>query len=623
MSDSTLPIPDLDHAAIGNGRVLALVSPTSAIEWLCLPRFDSPSLFARLLDRDEGGTFRVLHHGAELHGDLRYLINTNVSCIAFDAGEGGAWEVIDFAPRIPDGLDVRAPHELIRLVRPLRGTPLLSIDFDPRPDYARGSVQLVEGLHGLDILGGHGPLFLDSNLAMPWITGKRPFVLDRPIWFILGWGVRPPRRDTAAVLETLHQTSAGWRAWARSCALPSYRPAAVLRSALCLKLHASYDSGAIIAAATTSIPEAMGTERTWDYRYCWLRDAAFVVEALRRLAHVAEGEAYLRFLRNVVEAGPLQPLYGLGGERDLEEVTLDHLAGFGGNGHVRIGNAAALQVQNDLMGELILCIDTLAGDPRVVLEDSSAVWPLVVRLVEEALTVALLPDTGIWEFRSLLRQYTFSLACCWAAAFRGAHIAQRLGHVAEAERWGAAATTLREVFLRRAFNPELGYFTQALDGEHPDASNLLLASLGIIDAKDPRFVATVRAYERLLVDNGMMLRYRNPDDFGETTSGFTICSFWWAEALALMGELDEAQAVFDRIVAFANPLGLFSEDVDPVTGKLLGNFPQSYTHVGLIHAAITIGELLDARDGRVRAWCIDQPTERSFAPDASKQVAGE
>jgi alpha,alpha-trehalase len=399
----------------------------------------------------------------------------------------------------------------------------------------------------------------------------------------------------------LQQTVRAWRAWAKTCALPSFAPDAVLRSALCLKLHAYSDSGAIIAAATTSLPEAIGSTRTWDYRYCWLRDAAFVVEALRRLSHLAEGEAFVRFLREMADAGPLQPVYGIGGERQLDEKILPQLRGYDQVGPVRIGNAAYLQNQHDLPGELVLCLETILTDPRIVYEDPS-VAPLLERLVTEAIARSVEPDTGLWEYRTNPRHYTFSKAMCWVAAHRGAELATALGMHERAAEWSAWADTERARVLEHAYNDELGFFTHRLDGEYPDASNLLLPTIGIVDAMDPRFRSTVRAYERLLVEDGLMLRYRHPDDFGETTSAFSICSFWWVEALAMMGEVDAAVALFNRLQTYANPLGLFSEDIEPVTGRLLGNFPQAYTHVGIIHAAITIGEILDARHGTFRAW---------------------
>ena len=370
-----------------------------------------------------------------------------------------------------------------------------------------------------------------------------------------------------------------------------------------MKLHVYHDTGAIIASATTSIPEEIGTQRTWDYRYCWLRDSAFVVEALRRLSHLSEGEKFIAYLRDVAEAGPLQPVYGIDGERELPEVFLDHLAGFGGNGHVRIGNSAYCQKQNDLMGEIILCLETLLNDPRIVHDGSQSYFPLIERLVEEAIQAAPSPDMGIWEFRTMLRPYTFSHAMCWVAMYRGAGLARRFGHTQLAEKWEKAAEQERQVVLRDGYNSQLGFFTQALNGTHPDAANLLLPTLGIIEAHDAKFVSTVEAYGRLAMENGLMLRYKNPDDFGITKSAFTICSFWQAEALALIGQLDKAVELFQRLIKHANNVGLFSEDIDPATGKLLGNFPQAYTHVGLIHAAVTINELIEARDGKVRAWC--------------------
>lgn len=596
------PVPPLDHAAIGNGRVLALVSPTSAMEWLCLPRFDSPSVFARLLDAEAGGVFRVLHAGEEVHGQLGYLPNTNVAVTRFERN-GAAWEILDFAPRLPGPLGAdRIPIEVVRLINPLGGQPRLSVDLDPRPDYARQRPEWTPTTDGYELRTPTFRADVASNLPLPYLVSRQEFILTGPVYVSLRYGRREETPTLASVQHDLDVTVAGWRLWAKTCALPTFAPEAVLRSALCLKLHAYHDTGALIAAATTSIPEAMGTPRTWDYRFCWLRDAAFSVEALRRLSHLNEGERLLRFVRDVVESGPLQPVYGIGGERNLEETALTHLAGFGGNGYVRAGNAASLQLQNDLLGEIVLCFESLLTDPRIVHDDPASYFPLLRKLVEKAIEVAPLPDTGIWEFRTRLAQHTFSRAMCWVAMHRGALLANRLGFGPEARRWEAIAERERELILQRGYNAELGMFTQALDGTYADASNLLLPTIGLVDARDPRFVSTLDTYERTLTTNGLMRRYSNKDDFGETSSCFTICAFWHAEALALMGRLDDAIALFNRLLGYANPTGLFSEDIDPESGELLGNFPQAYTHVGLVHAAVTIGELLEARDGRVRAW---------------------
>jgi GH15 family glucan-1,4-alpha-glucosidase len=596
-----MTIPQLNHGVVGNGRILALVSPTSAIEWLCMPRLDSPSVFARILDSERGGTFRILNGGSEIQGQLKYLTNTNVLTSTF-AKDETSWEVIDFAPRIPKGLEVRVPIEIVRIVRPIKGQPRLSVDFDPRPDYGRAKVELVQTTDGLMIGGATEPIHLTTNIPTPYILERREFVLNRPAFFVMSYGVPSEIASLAVANHKLELTVEGWRTWAKTCALPTFAPAEVLRSALCLKLHIYHDTGAIIAAATTSIPEAMGTQRSWDYRYCWLRDSAFVVEALRRLSHLAEGEQFIIYLRDVAEAGPLQPLYGIGGERVLDEVLLTHFKGFGGNGYVRVGNCAYQQHQNDLMGEVLLCLDTLLHDPRIIAEDLESYLPLIERLVEDAIAAAPQPDTGIWEFRTLSQHYTFSRAMCWVAMHRGAAMARRARRPDLADRWDAAANAEREVILRRGYNPRVGIFSQTLDGDDPDSANLLLPTLGIVESRDPRFVSTVEMYQKLLIDRGLVLRYRTPDDFGETTSTFTICSFWLAEALALIGRLDDAVEHFQRLMSYANPVGLFSEDIDPATGRLLGNFPQAYTHVGLIHAATTIGELLEARDGKVRAW---------------------
>jgi GH15 family glucan-1,4-alpha-glucosidase len=525
---------------------------------------------------------------------MAYARNTNVLRTEAETADG-QFEIYDFAPRIPHGLSVEAPLEIHRLIRPLSGAPRIGARFRPAPDYGRMKAEFVPIGSGLEIRGGPTRLFLRSNIPPDYIESGFPFRIDRPLYFVLSSG-RPTEVDsTASVDRALELTIAGWRQWAKSCALPTFAAEPVLRSALCLKLHAFSDTGAI------SIPESLDSVRTWDYRFCWLRDAAFVVEALRRLSHFAEGEAFVRFLRDVADAGPLQPLYGIGGERNLVEELLPHLSGFEGVGPVRIGNAAYIQKQHDLMGELILCLETILTDPRVVYEDKT-VMTLVERLVVEAMQLSEVEDTGLWEYRTMPRHYTFSKVMCWVAAHRGSQLAEIFGRPERAAEWRSWADVERQRILTRSYNEGLGYFTQSFEGTFPDASNLLLPTLGIIEPTDPRFISTVRAYERILVDNGLMLRYRHADDFGETTSAFSICSFWWVEALAMMGEVESAITLFNRLLGHANPLGLFSEDIEPHNGRLLGNFPQAYTHVGLIHAAITIGEILEARTAHFRAW---------------------
>jgi GH15 family glucan-1,4-alpha-glucosidase len=592
------PLP-LHHGAIGNGRVIALVGPDTSIDWLCLPRFDSPSVFARLLDQERGGRW-AFKPVEEWRAKAGYVRNTNVMKSEIETGDG-RFELFDFAPRIMQGMRVDAPIEICRLLLPMSGTPRVRVLFDPKPDYARANFEIAAAGQGVEVVGGPTRLYLSSNVAAPYLMDGSPIRIDRPIFFSLSAG-RPAQVDSGPAAENaLEQTIRGWRVWTKTCALPSFAQESVLRSALCLKLHAYNDTGAIIAAATTSIPEAIGSGRTWDYRFCWLRDAAFVVEALRRLGHLAEGEAFVRFLREMADSGPLQPMYSITGKRDLHEEIVTTLRGYDGAGPVRIGNAAYVQRQHDVNGEMVLCLETILTDPRVVWEDPTLAV-LLEHLVEEAMESFELVDTGLWEYRTQPRHHTFSKAMCWVAAHRGAELAEFLGMPERARQWGAWANEKRLIVLERAYNKEKGYFAQSFEGEYPDASNLLLPAIGLIDPLDPRFRSTVRAYEKLLAPDGLMLRYNHIDDFGHTTSAFSICSFWWVEALAMMGEVDEAVALFRRLEQHANPLGLFSEDIEPSTGALLGNFPQAYTHVGLIHAAITIGEILDARHGSFRAW---------------------
>ena len=380
----------------------------------------------------------------------------------------------------------------------------------------------------------------------------------------------------------------------------------MLRSALCLKLHAYNDTGAIIAAATTSIPEALGSGRTWDYRFCWLRDAAFVVEALRRLGHLAEGEAFVRFLRDVADAGPLQPLYGIGGERDLHEETARPPARLRRRGPVRIGNAAYVQraARPDGRDGAVPRDDphrSARGATRI-----RPLAPLVERLVDEAIASFEVEDTGLWEYRThaaplhLLEGDVLggraSRRASWPSVFGMPDRARAVGRVGRAASASASSTA--------AYNEELGYFTQALRRPasrrvEPAAADARPASIRAIRASSRRCAPTSGCWST----DGLMLRYRHVDDFGETTSAFSICSFWWVEALAMMGEVDEAVALFQRLLGVrqpARPVLRRHRAVEPA--RLLGNFPQAYTHVGLIHAAITIGEILDARTQHFRAW---------------------
>ena len=604
----------LDHGVIGNGTLLALVHPDTSIDWLCAPRFDSPSLFARLLDEEKGGTWRFRYCGSSaadiaegggpktLRGEQKYVRNTNVLVTRF-AMDGDEWEQFDFMPYLQEGLRHRRPPRLIRYLRPIRGIPRLSMDLDLRPDYARMASEPRTSERGLEYTGHDGlRISLHSNVPGPYLASGQPFRLDRGRYFVLDCGSAEPYVHMDDIERDLDLTIASWRRWSQSCSPPGFHDEAVIRSALCLKLHQYGETGAIIAASTTSIPEVVGEPRTWDYRFCWLRDAVFTVEALRRIGHFQEGRDFLQFVLDVADTGPLQPLYGIGAERDLTESSLEHLAGFRGTKPVRIGNAAAEQLQTDLMGEVVLCLRTMLTDARVDPGHPAKWMPLVSRMVREARAAFEVPDLGIWEYRGAPQLHTFSRAMCWAAAHHGAAVARHFGREAQADEWDAAASEMRDAVLERGYSEDKGMFTQTFENEEADAANLLLPSIGLLRGDDPRFLSTLDAYKERLVRPTGVMRYVHTDDFGDPKSTFTICSFWWAEALALAGRLDESIEFFERVLSHGNPVGLFSEDIDPDSGELLGNFPQAYTHVGLIHAAMTIGTQLRARSGRYHAW---------------------
>lgn len=579
---------NLPHGAIGNGRVVGLVSPSASIDWLCLPELASPSVFARLLDTRRGGCFRILDGAAEAVGTSSYLASTNVLRTTCEAGDA-AWEVLDFAPFSAD-VPAQPAAEIVRIVRPLRGRPRVRFELDARPGYAEAPPRRTLDAERVTWKTPLGALVLWTDASPSDVALGREVDLVGPLHFALGFGAAPATSSAGTAETALERTAAAWRTWTAACTMPGFADEAVLRSALCLGLLADARTGAIAAAATTSVPEAPNTPRTWDYRYCWIRDGAFAALALHRLGRRHEARHFAHFLAQAAKAGPLQPLYGMQGEANLDERTLDHLAGFQGTGPVRVGNAASGQRQNDLFGEIALCVDAVLEAARPSAQDAAELLPLVETVVAQAHAVATTADAGVWELRGIARHHTFSYAMCWAALARGASVARRMDRPDLAAAWERQARVQRQLVLARGYCESLGTFTQELDGNEPDASLLLLPVIGIVDGRDPRMLRTLDACETLLVRDGFVRRYRNEDDFGRSPSAFLACSFWYAQALALAGRVDQAEAAFERACGIANPVGLLAEDVDPSSGELWGNFPQAYCHAGLIQAAMAIAE---------------------------------
>ncbi|HEX3698327.1 MAG TPA: glycoside hydrolase family 15 protein [Polyangia bacterium] len=573
-----------DLGIVGNCRVAAHVRRDGAIVWSCMPRFDSPPLFAALLDETDGGQF-LIGPATPVPGVQRYIPNTNVLETRFDAPDG-AFRVIDFAPRFIRHDRSFMPTKLVRIVEPLSGTPRIRVLCDPILGWSRKRPRPEFGSHHVSYLGFSDELRLTTDAPLTYLTGD-PFALTATRHFVLAWGA-PVQEPLQALCEQfLLETTRYWQQWVKHCDIPPIYQEEVIRSALALKLHCFEDTGAIVAALTTSIPEAPGSGRTWDYRYCWLRDAFYTLNAFRLLGHFEEREQFLGFLLNVASAAPdldLAPLYRIDGRSDLAEEILTDWPGYQGEKPVRVGNGAAVHKQYDVFGEMILALTPLFLDARFREQVTAPVMDLATRLCRRAVAVAGQPDAGIWEFRSEWKPQTFSSLMCWAAADRMSHIAHR-HRPADAQEFAAAATKIRDELLAKAVDPKRGCLVADYGGHEVDAALLQAITLGLLPPSDPRMHETVKAVRADLGHNGWLKRYRTNDGFGTPVVAFTLCTFWLVDALARLGRTEEAQAVLAKVREIQSPLGLLSEDFDPDTGLMWGNFPQAYSHVGLIHAA--------------------------------------
>jgi GH15 family glucan-1,4-alpha-glucosidase len=573
-----------DLGLIGNCQVSALVRRDGAVIWSCMPRFDSPPVFGALLDEAAGGRFHIGSTTSQ-DGVQRYLPNTNVLETRFDVPDG-AFRILDFAPRFLQYERSFRPTKLVRIVEPLGGTPRLRVHCDPILGWAKARPRRELGSHHIDYHGYEDILRLTTNAPLSYVNGEA-FALTERKHFVLSWGapVEEPLEPLCA--RFLQETVRYWQQWVKHCAIPSIFQEEVIRSALALKLHCFEDTGAIVASHTTSLPEAQGSGRNWDYRYCWLRDAFYTLGAFRLLGHFEEREQFLHFLLNIAAASDdldLAPLYRIDGRTDLAERVLEDWPGFRGDGPVRVGNAAALHRQLDVFGEMVLALTPLFLDARFREQVSPPVLDLVARLARKAVAVAGQPDAGIWELRSEWRPQTFSSLMCWAAADRMSRIASRY-RPADVMEFEAAAERIRDDLLRNAVDSNRHCLVADYGGTRVDAALLQAVTLRFLPPEDPRLHATVDAVRNDLEYCGWLKRYQTDDGFGCPEVAFTVCTFWLVEALARLGRSSEAQAVMSRVADVKSPLGLLSEDIDPANGTMWGNFPQTYSHVGLIHAA--------------------------------------
>ncbi|WP_350015908.1 glycoside hydrolase family 15 protein [Rhodanobacter sp. IGA1.0] len=581
----------LELGVIGNGSVAALIDPHARIVWCCLPRFDADASFCSLLSPTSGGGDWAIELEDFDHVEQFYLANTAVLVTRLFDRHGGAIEITDFAPRHRLNGRFYHPEMLVRRVAPIAGSPRIRVRLRPLCEYGARAPATTAGSNHIRYLLSDVVQRLTTDIAPLLVERQLPFGLDRPAHFVFGPDETLDTNVADFVHLALERTLDYWREWARYLSIPYEWQEAVIRAAITLKLCQYEATGAIVAALTTSIPESAGSARNWDYRYCWLRDAAFTVRALNRLGATRTMEEYIRYTFNLVaqlDEGELGPVFGITFESELPERQVETLAGYRGMGPVRVGNDAWRQRQNDVYGSVVLASTQLFFDRRLEHRGDEVTFRRLERMGEMALRVAEQPDAGLWEYRGRAAVHTYSAAMCWAACDRLAHIATELGLAERARYWHDEAVQLHGRIEARAWNEKLGHFVDAYDGEHLDASLLLLADIGFIEAADPRFVATVDAIGVALGRGDYLFRYIAPDDFGAPETSFNICTFWYIEALAATGRRERARALFEHMLKQRNVLGLLSEDLAPATGEHWGNYPQTYSLVGLIQAAMRL-----------------------------------
>ncbi|MCI4644466.1 MAG: glycoside hydrolase family 15 protein [Hyphomonadaceae bacterium] len=593
MAQSSGGVNTLELGIIGNGTVAGLVDGEGAMVWLCLPRLDGEPVFNSLLGG--GGAFRVTLAGQSAARQT-YIRNTAVLETVLEAEDGSAIRITDFAPRFFDRGRQFRPASVVRRITPLRGMPTIKVELSAETGRGERCMTARRGVSHISYHDEEMDFRVTTDAAVSYIMDGREFVLEREISFVLG--PDESLSDGVGVMAQgwLKRTTEQWQDWSRRLATPPEWQSAVIRAAITLKMCVYEETGGIVAALTTSIPEHDGSERNWDYRFCWLRDAYFTVTALNRLAAVGTLEHYLGYLRNTVahtRGGHIQPVYGIALEQDLTEDIPGHLPGYRGLGPVRFGNQAAEHVQHDVYGHVVLGASQAFFDDRLSARAGLLEFEHFEQVGERAYAVYNTPDAGIWEYRGRAAVHTSSAIMCWAACDRLARIAREFDKDNRATLWADRANEMREVILKEAWNERRKAFTGSFGGDALDASVLLMAEIGFIDPMDPRYVATVDRVDAELRDGCHVFRYRIEDDFGAPETAFTACTFWHIDALARIGRKDQAREIFENVLAHRTKLGLLSEDIDTKTGELWGNFPQTYSMVGIINAAARLSRPWD------------------------------
>ena len=589
------PWGHLDLAPIGNCSVSALIDPLGRFVWACVPRVDGDPVFSALLGGadpagDVRGVWSVdLEDFATAEQD--YLRNTAVLRTVLTDASGAAVEILDFCPRYRRSGRTYRPIAFARVLRPISGAPRVRVRLRAAADWGARAAEQTSGSNHVRYLATGATLRLTTNAPVSHLIEERTFRLEEPLAFFLGPD-EPFVGDVLATVRTMaDETVKDWREWVRTLAVPLEWQTAVIRAAIALKLCVYEETGAIVAALTTSVPEFAHSGRNWDYRYCWLRDAYYVVQALNRLGAVEILEGYLGYLRNIVDQAKgahIQPLYGVGLEPALGERVIDSLPGFRGMGPVRAGNQAHEHLQHDVYGQVVLSAVQAFFDERMLRGADEEDFRALERVGERAFALHDTSDAGLWEFRTIARVHTYSSVMCWAACDRLAHAALKLGLEDRAAHWRDRAETIRGRIEACAWVDAQGRFAASFDGEELDASLLQMVDLRFLSHDDPRFRATFEAIERDLRRGPYLMRYVEPDDFGEPETAFNFCTFWFIEALHLAGRSDEARTLFEEMLSRRTQAGLLSEDISIADGRLWGNYPQTYSLVGLINCAVLL-----------------------------------
>lgn len=576
---------------IGNCSYIGYIDLAANIKWLCLPRFDSSFIFGSLLDSKKGGEFFVTPEG-EYSSRQYYFDNTNVLCTEFLC-VNGKFRVIDCAPRFFQYERYFKPLMIVRKIELLEGNPVIKVSCKPVGAYGEEIPETVVGSNHLRFLNFDMPVRLTTDISLSYILEGKNFVLNQNHYLIFTYGEALEAPIKATAEDFINKTVRYWQAWIKSTYVPDIYQAQIIRSALVLKLHQYEDTGGIIASGTTSLPEHHGSSRTWDYRYCWFRDSYYTLKAFNEMGHFDELEGYFDYIQNILmrDGGRIQPLHSVTGQTALEEIHID-LEGYLGNQPVRIGNKAVDQIQNDVYGQVLVGLLPLFIDMRLTFSKKNSYKPLVDRLLSWIDQTMDEPDAGLWEFRNVNQVHTYTLLFHWA----GCKAAIKIGSLMRDNDLVQKASKLAQMAAERiekCYDASRNVYTQALGVEHLDASTLKMITMNYLDPRSERARNHLKALEELLrTDQGLFYRYVHQDDFGKPEATFLVCAFWYVDALACVGRIDDAVKTLDGILPYANHLGIFSEDVG-LDGSQWGNYPQTYSHVGLINAAFRISKKLD------------------------------